>query len=205
MDKLTQKETQVFEFIAGSIRENGYAPSVRDIRDACGIKSTATVHDYIARLEKKGCLTRSGGKSRAIGVVGQQRDPSFSRRNVRVPLVGRIRAGMPILAVENYESYIDFPIGHRYYGNDELFALRVTGSSMIGAGIFDGDVVVVRRTPDAPDGTIVVALIDDEATLKTFYRENGRIRLQPENPDMDPIIVDDCLILGRVAAVLRYY
>ena len=204
MEKLTAKEQAVFEYVAATIREQGFAPSVRDIRDACDIKSTATVHDCIARLEKKGYLTRSGGKSRAIGVVGQQRDPSFSRRNVRIPLVGRIRAGMPILAVENYEQYIDFPVGHRYYG-DELFALRVTGDSMTGAGIYEGDVVVVRRTPDAPDGTIVVALIDDEATLKTIYREKGRVRLQPENPDMEPIIVDDCVILGRVAAVLRYY
>jgi len=205
MEKLTAKEERVLDFIAQTIREQGFAPSVRDIRDACAIKSTSTVHDYIDRLEKKGCLTRENGKSRALCIAGQQRESVPSRRNVRVPLIGRIRAGVPILAVENYEQYIDFPVGNRYYGADELFALRVVGDSMIGAGIFDKDIVVVRRSAAAENGTIVVALIGDEATLKTFYREKGHIRLQPENPDMEPIITDECVILGRLLAVLRYY
>ena len=203
MEKLTDKEKQAYDYIARKIREDGYAPSVRDIADALGIKSTSTVHAYLAKLEEKGWITRTSGKSRSLRAVESGRTATETRRTAKVPLLGQIRAGMPILAVENLEEYIDFPIGNRSYSYNDLFALRVKGESMIGAGILDGDIVIVKKEPVAANGTIAVALIGDEATLKTFYSEDGHIRLQPENPDMEPIIVNDCVILGRVIAVMR--
>ena len=206
MEKLTEKEQQAYDYIAKTIREEGFAPSVRDIAVALNIKSTSTVHAYLARLEEKGWIRRDSGKSRSLRAVETGRQQSGgSRRTAKVPLLGQIRAGAPVLAIENMEEYIEFPVGSRNYPYNELFALRVRGESMIGAGILDGDIVIVQKEPVVANGTIAVALIDDEATLKTFYRENGHIRLQPENPDMEPIIVSDCLILGRVVAVMRYY
>ena len=205
MEKLTEKEKHAYEFIARTIREEGYAPSVRDIADALGIRSTSTVHAYLARLEEKGWITRASGKSRSLRAVETGRVTQETRRTAKVPLLGQIRAGMPILAVENLEEYIDFPVGNRSYNYNDLFALRVKGESMIGAGILDGDIVIVKKEPVVANGTIAVALIGDEATLKTFYREDGHIRLQPENPEMEPIIVTDCVILGRVIATMRYY
>ncbi len=205
MEKLTEKEKQAYDFIAGTIRDEGFAPSVRDIAVALNIRSTSTVHAYIARLEEKGWIRRDSGKSRSLRAVESARQAPESRRTAKVPLLGQIRAGAPVLAIENLEEYIEFPIGSRSYPYNDLFALRVRGDSMIGAGILDGDIVIVLKEPVVANGTIAVALIDDEATLKTFYRENGHIRLQPENPDMEPIIVPDCLILGRVVATMRYY
>ena len=205
MEKLTDKEQQAYDYIARAIREEGFAPSVRDIANALNIKSTSTVHSYLARLEEKGWIRRDSGKSRSLRAVETGQVLSESRRTAKIPLLGRIRAGAPILAVENLEEYIDFPIGNRNYSYNDLFALRVTGESMIGAGILDGDIVVVKKESVAENGTIAVVRIEDEATLKTFYREAGHIRLQPENPDMEPIIVSDCIILGRVVATLRYY
>ncbi len=209
MEKLTPNEKKTYEYISRTVRDEGYAPSVRDICNACGIKSTATVHSYLNKLEEKGWIKREGGKSRALRVE----DPSTNdrRRTAKIPVLGNIRAGMPILAVENHEDYIDFPMMNRAWAYNDLFALRVKGESMIGAGILDGDIVVIKKEQAASNGDIVVALIEDEdtlestATLKTFYRENGHIRLQPENPTMEPIIVTEAIILGRVVGSLRYY
>lgn len=209
MEKLTPNEKKTYDYISRTIREEGFAPSVRDICAACGIKSTATVHSYLSKLEEKGWIRREGGKSRALRV--EEPVSGERRRTAKIPVLGNIRAGQPILAVENHEEYIDFPMMNRPYAYNDLFALRVKGESMIGAGILDGDIVVVKKEQAANNGDIVVALIEDEstlestATLKTFYREKGHIRLQPENPTMEPIIVDEVIILGRVIGNLRYY
>ncbi|MDD6799309.1 MAG: transcriptional repressor LexA [Firmicutes bacterium] len=198
---LSEREKKIYNYITGVIRRDGYSPSVRDIQQALDIKSTSTVHAYLERLEEKGLIQKESGKSRTLRV-----DSSASQRRVlRIPLLGKVRAGQPILAVENLETYIDFPMANRFYRQNELFALRVTGDSMIGAGIIDGDIIVVQKQSDAADGQIVVAMIGDEATVKTFYREKDCCRLQPENPAMKPIFVKELLILGRVVSVMRYY
>ncbi len=202
-EKLTEKEKAMYEFICETIRKEGFAPSVRDIQNALGIKSTSTVHSYLNRLEEKGAIRKENGKSRTLRVDAKTSEPA--RTTVKVPIIGKVTAGLPILATENFEGYFDFPLMNRSYAGNSLFALRVRGTSMIGAGIMDGDVIVVRKQATAENGTIVVALIDDEATVKTFYRENGHFRLQPENPTMDPIIVDEVLILGQVISSFRFY
>ncbi len=196
-----EKEKAIFDYISETIRTEGYAPSVRDIQNAIGIKSTSTVHAYLNRLAEKGLIQKETGKSRTLHTE-TSREP---HRTVRVPLLGCVRAGMPILAVENYEGYIDYPLMNRSYPANELFALRVKGESMIEAGILDGDIIVVKKENYAENGDIVVALVEDSATVKTFYKENGHFRLQPENPDMQPIIVDEVYILGKVVADLRFY
>ncbi len=195
------KEKAIFDFISETIRQEGYAPSVRDIQTAVGIKSTSTVHAYLNRLAEKGLIHKETGKSRAL----HTRSSGESKHTVRVPLLGEVRAGMPILAVENYEGYIDYPLMNKTYPANELFALKVQGESMIEAGILDGDIIVVRKCPMAENGQIVVALVEDGATVKTFYKEKGHFRLQPENKTMDPIIVDEVYILGKVVANLRFY
>ena len=202
MSELTEKERQVLEYITDTIRREGFSPSVRDIGEALNIKSTSTVQSYIKRLEEKGVLKRESGKSRTLRIDTYQRD---SQRTVKVPILGKVAAGKPILAIENQEGYVDFPMPGVSRGYKDLFALRVAGESMINAGILSGDIVVVRRENYAENGDIVVALVEDEATVKRFYKENGHFRLQPENPTMEPIIVDEVFILGRVVAVLRYY
>ena len=200
---LTEKEKKMFEYISDTITSEGYPPTVRDIQAALHIKSTSTVHTYLARLEEKGAIKRTPGKSRSLRLD----EPSAKRETtstVKVPVVGRVAAGQPLLAVENYESYIDFPMKNgAMYG--QVFALRIAGTSMINAGILDGDIVIVNKTAYAENGEIVVALVDDEATVKRFYKEDGHYRLQPENDAMAPIIVDEVLILGKVVAVVRYY
>ncbi|MBQ6263599.1 MAG: transcriptional repressor LexA [Clostridia bacterium] len=199
MEKLTGKERAIYEYVKETIEKNGYSPSVRDIRSALGIKSTSTVHVYIQRLEEKGLISKEDGKSRTLRVDGS--DPA----GIKVPIIGAVTAGVPILAVENSEGYVVCsprgPVGDK----KRLFALRVRGESMIDAGILDGDIVVAEQSPVAEDGEIVIALIGDEATVKTFYRENGRIRLQPQNKTMKPIIVDEVTILGKVISCVRYY
>ncbi len=199
--KLTDKEKAVFKYIRSTIRNYGYAPSVRDICAAVGIKSTSTVHGYIKRLEEKGYINRVDGKSRAMTVSGSKSDEEA--RTVRVPLLGQVRAGLPILAVENYEGYVDYPASMS--GSSQLFALRVVGDSMIEAGILNGDIVIVESRRYAEDGEIVLALIDDSATVKYFFREEGRARLQPANSTMQPIYTDDLTILGKVIANFRFY
>lgn len=202
MQPLTSKEQKIYNFIFETISRDGFAPTIRDIQSNVGIKSTSTVHAYLERLEEKGYINREGGKSRSVRLGGAK---AQNRQSTKVPILGKVTAGMPILAVENFEGYIDFPLMNHAYSYNELFALRVSGESMIEAGILDGDIVVIKKEQYAENGQIVVALVDDEATVKTFYKENGHYRLQPENPTMDPIIVDEVYILGKVVSVLRYY
>ncbi len=195
------KLEEVFEFIKKSREKTGYAPSVRDIRDAVGIKSTSTVHAYIERLIKDGRLVKDDGKSRSLRVGGEE-----STDNVlKVPLLGKVAAGVPITAVENRDGFVEFAPTRTGVRNDELFALKIQGESMIEAGIMDGDYIIVKSTPVAENGKIVVALIDDEATCKRLFVEDGHIRLQPENSAMEPIIVDEVRILGEVIACVRHY
>ncbi|EOS55374.1 MULTISPECIES: transcriptional repressor LexA [unclassified Anaerotruncus] len=193
MRELTTKESAVFDLIRRSI-EKGVIPSVREIGAELGIKSTSSVHRYLTSLEEKGYIERGDGLNRSIRLPGSQVS--------HIPVLGVVTAGQPILAVESVEEYI--PVQLR--GNSkELFALRVRGESMIKAGILDGDLIIARRTPTAENGEIVVALIDDEATVKRFYKENGGFRLQPENDTMEPIYTDHLMILGRVVGLQREY
>ena len=202
VSRFSEKENAILEYINDTIRNEGYSPTVRDIQSALGIKSTSTVHSYLCRLEEKGLIRKDQGKSRSLRTSEIGAD---DRRTARVPLVGQVRAGMPILAVENYAGYVDFPIMKRSYGANELFALKVKGDSMIEAGILENDIIVVKKECTANNGDIVVALVEDGATVKTFYKENGHFRLQPENSSLEPIIVDEVYILGRVIANLRFY
>ncbi|WP_413084582.1 transcriptional repressor LexA [Thermaerobacter composti] len=198
LEELTRRQREILEFIKASVRERGYPPSVREIGEAVGLKSTSTVHTYLAQLERKGYIRRDPTKPRAIEVRGEA---GVRTRTVAVPLVGQVTAGRPILAVENIEDVLPLPSDLLPEG--EVFALRIRGDSMIGAGILDGDYVIVRRQDTAENGDIVVALLDDEATVKRFYRERDGIRLQPENPAMEPIRVRDVRVLGKVVALLR--
>lgn len=194
MKKMNQKANDILAYIRRSTAD-GVPPTVREICHALGIKSTSTVHRYLGELEQQGYISRSEGLNRSIRLAG-------SEPTMMVPLLGRVTAGQPILAFEEMTSFIPF---HSSGNPEEYFALRVQGESMIKAGIMDGDTIVVRRTETAENGQIVVALIEDEATVKRFYRENGQFRLQPENDTMEPIIVPEVRILGRVAACLRHY
>lgn len=192
-------QQRILDFIKSEIQSKGYPPSVREIANAVGLKSTSTVHGHLQRLEKRGLLHRDAMKPRAMEVVG---DPNFVRNNTTaVPVVGRVTAGLPILAEENLDEYV--PIPEIMLGDGEHFILLVRGDSMIDAGILNGDYIVVRRQPDAHNGDIVVAMIDDSATVKRFYRENGYFRLQPENKTMDPIYADSVTILGKVVSLYR--
>ncbi len=208
---LNRREKAILKFIEKQVKLNGYPPSVREIGKAVGLKSTATVHGYIASLEKKGFVKKESQKGRTLKLLkgGLEEDPNqetfkeayTSKEMVDVPVIGKITAGAPILAVENVTD--TFPIPIDFVGNSESFMLTVRGTSMIEAGILDGDYILVKKQNVANNGEIVVALIDDEATVKTFYKENGHIRLQPENSTMDPIIVPNCEILGKVKGVFR--
>lgn len=197
------KIEEVFEYIKKCRQENGYSPSVRDIRDAVNIKSTSTVQSYINRLIDEGRLVKSDGKSRSL------RTENFEKKDnsalVKVPVLGKVAAGIPITAVENRDGFIEFALNRPGLKKEELFALKIQGDSMIEAGIMDGDTIIVKNTPVADNGKIVVALIDDEATCKRLFIENGHIRLQPENSEMKPIIVNDVRILGEVIACIRQY
>ncbi len=199
--KITQKQQEILNYIKDEILNRGFPPAVREICDAVHLKSTSSVHAHLESLERNGYIRRDPTKPRAIEIL----DDSFNltrREVVNVPMVGTVAAGQPILAVENIEGY--FPIPSEYMPNEQSFMLKVKGESMINAGILDGDQVLVQKQPDAHNGDIVVALLEDSATVKTFYRENGHIRLQPENDSMDPIIVDhDVQILGKVFGVFR--
>ncbi len=200
--KITDKQKEILEFMKQEILNKGYPPTVRDICEAVHLKSTSSVHSHLETLEKNGYIRRDPTKPRAIEII----DDNFNltrREVVNVPLVGRVAAGEPILAVENIDSY--FPIPSEFMPNQESFMLKVKGESMINAGIFDGDNILVKKQEDAKNGDIVVALVEDSATVKTFYKEKDHIRLQPENDSMDPIIVDDCSILGKVFGVFRFF
>ena len=206
----TKKEKAILKFIEEQVLEKGYPPSVREIGKAVGLSSTATVHAYLEKLEKQGFIKKEDKKGRTLKIIkGSNGDPYVkSTKNfytqkelVDVQIIGKITEGQHILAVENITD--TFPIPIDFVGNSESFMLTVRGESMIEAGILDGDYILVKRQEDAHNGEIVVALIGDEATVKTFYKEKNYIRLQPENHTMDPIIVPDCKILGKVAGVFR--
>ena len=206
----SRKERAILKFIEEQVTENGYPPSVREIGKAIGLSSTATVHAYLAKLEKQGFIKKQDKKGRTLKVVkgtdgkpmkNATKDFYVQKELVDVPIIGKITAGQPILAVENVTD--TFPIPIDFVGNSESFMLTVRGESMIEAGILDGDYILVKKQNDARNGEIVVALIGEEATVKTFYKEKDHIRLQPENSSMDPIIVPDCQILGKVAGVFR--
>ncbi len=200
--KISDKQREILEYIKKEILNRGYPPAVREICEAVDLKSTSSVHSHLETLEKNGYIRRDPTKPRAIEII----DDTFNltrREVVNVPMLGRVAAGQPILAVENIDSY--FPIPAEFMPNAETFMLLVKGESMINAGILDGDNILVQRQKDARNGDIVVALVDDSATVKTFYRENGHVRLQPENDTMDPIIVPDCEILGKVFGVFRFF
>ncbi len=205
--KLTEKQQKILDFVNNQVDEKGYPPSVREICSAVGFKSTSTVHGYLEKLEKEGLIQKDPTKPRALKVVGKQtarRDDNYYSRKelIEVPIVGKVTAGQPILAVENVED--TFPLPVDFVQNSEAFMLKVQGDSMIEAGILDRDYILVKQQKTALNGEIVVALIGEEATVKTFYKEKDYIRLQPENKYLDPIIVkDDCSILGKVIGVFR--
>ena len=193
-----QNQQRILDFIKREIELKGYPPSVREICQAVGLKSTSTVHAHLNHLEDQGLIRRDSTKPRALEVLdGSQ------WRGRSVPLVGRITAGLPILAVENIEEYLALPLS--LTGRDDCFCLRVQGESMIEAGIMDGDIVVLRRQDSAENGDIVAALVGDEATLKRIFYEDGRVRLQPENSAMDPIYVDSAAVLGKLIALIRQF
>lgn len=200
--KISEKQREILEYIKHEILQRGYPPAVREICEAVNLKSTSSVHSHLETLEKNGFIRRDPTKPRAIEILDD--DFNLTRREVvNVPVVGQVAAGEPILAEQNIQDY--FPIPVEYMPNAETFMLKVKGESMINAGIFSGDTVLVQRQSDARNGDMVVALVDDSATVKTFYKEDGYYRLQPENDTMDPIIVDHCEVLGKVFGVFRFF
>ncbi|WP_455138845.1 transcriptional repressor LexA [Thermophilibacter sp.] len=208
--KLSKRQLAIYDYIRAYSDEHGYPPSVREIGAAVGLASPSTVHMHLKVLEERGLIKRDSKKPRTIEVVDKTPDAGeplasvsqdVDAGTIRLPLVGRVAAGTPILAEQNVEETLALPTS--VVGDASSFVLRVRGESMVNAGIFDGDYIVVREQRDAHDGEIVVALIDDSATVKTFYRERDRVRLQPENDTMEPIYVRDPVILGRVTALIR--
>jgi repressor LexA len=200
--QITAKQEEILTYIKNEILKRGFPPSVREICQAVGLKSTSSVHSHLESLERNGYIHRDPTKPRTIEIL----DDSFQmlrREMVNVPVVGTVAAGQPILAEQNIDSY--FPVPSEYMPNEQSFMLRVKGESMVNVGIMDGDRVLVKQQSVAENGDIVVALVEDSATVKTFYKENGHYRLQPENDTMDPIIVDDCQILGKVFGVFRFF
>ena len=200
--KISAKQREILEVIKAEILNRGYPPTVRELCDACNLKSTSSVHSHLETLEKNGYIRRDPSKPRAIEIV----DDSFNmvrREVVNVPVIGKVAAGQPLLAIQNISEY--FPIPAEHMPNAQSFMLRVQGESMINAGILDGDTIIVKQQDTAKNGDMVVALVDDSATVKTFYKEDGHIRLQPENDNMDPIIVENCVILGKVFGVFRFF
>ena len=201
--RISSKQQEILDYIKNEILNRGFPPAVREICEAVHLKSTSSVHSHLEALEKNGYIRRDATKPRAIEII----DDNFNlarREVVNVPLVGTVAAGQPILAVENIETY--FPVPAEFMPNEQSFMLRVKGDSMVNAGIFDGDQVLVKQQTSAENGDIVVALVEDSATVKTFYKEVGYYRLQPENDYMDPILVQDNLqILGKVFGVFRFF
>lgn len=199
--KISAKQLEILEYIKSQILDRGFPPAVRDICEAVNLKSTSSVHSHLETLEKNGYIRRDPTKPRAIEIL----DDSFNlmrREMVNVPIIGRVAAGEPILAEQNIENY--FPIPMEFMPNKQTFMLKVKGESMINSGILDGDYVLVEEREAASNGEMIVALVEDSATVKTFYKEEGIIRLQPENDMMEPIIVQDCTILGKVIGVFRF-
>lgn len=199
--KISAKQQEILDYIKSQILERGFPPAVRDICEAVHLKSTSSVHSHLETLEKNGYIRRDSTKPRAIEILDEAFN--FTRREmVNVPIVGRVAAGEPLLAEQNIEEY--FPIPMDFMPNKQTFLLKVCGESMINAGILNGDYVLAQEENTAHNGDMVVAMIEDGATVKTFYKEEGVIRLQPENDFMDPIIVPDCTILGKVIGVFRF-
>lgn len=201
--KISAKQSEILEYIKEEILKRGYPPAVREICEAVHLKSTSSVHSHLETLEKNGYIKRDPTKPRAIEIC----DDSFQvvrTEMTSIPVIGTVAAGMPILAEENIESYFPLPAEFVPKGGDS-FILKVKGESMINAGIFNGDQIFVQTCDTARNGDTVVALVDDSATVKTFYKEDGHIRLQPENDTMDPIIVENCQILGKVYGVFRMF
>lgn len=199
--KISKKQMEILEYIKSEILRIGYPPAVREICEAVNLRSTSSVHAHLESLEKNGYIRRDPTKPRAIEII----DDTFNltrREMVNVPMVGQVAAGEPILAEQNITNY--FPIPMEFMPNNDTFMLTVRGESMVNVGIYDGDYVLVEKRQTASNGEIVVALVDDSATVKTFYKEEGYYRLQPENDNMDPIIVMNCEILGKVIGVFRF-
>ena len=198
---ITEKQSEILEYIKAQILQRGFPPAVREICEAVHLKSTSSVHSHLETLEKNGYIRRDPTKPRAIEIL----DDAFNltrREMAQVPIVGRVAAGEPLLAEQNIEDY--FPIPVERLPNNQTFLLQVKGESMINAGILNGDYILVEQTPSASNGEVVVALVEDGATVKRFFKENGHYRLQPENDTMDPIIVDEVTIVGKMIGLLRF-
>ena len=198
---LIKRQEMILKFIKEQQLIKGYPPSVREICDAVNLRSTSTVHGHLKRLEKKGLIRRDPTKPRALEIMETS---NMKKEMLNIPLVGRVTAGTPILATENIEDTFPIPIDYIKH-NEELFMLKVTGNSMINAGIHDGDYAIIEKAPTAKNGDIVVALIENDATIKRFFKEKDHIRLQPENDALSPIIVEDCIILGKLVGLFRAY
>ena len=195
------KQSEIYSFLKTYTESKGYPPSVREICEAVSLKSTSTVHGHLKRLEKKGVIKRDPTKPRALEIVELN---APKREMLNIPIIGKVTAGLPILATENVEDTFSIPLDYVKHDR-ELFMLRVTGDSMINAGIREGDLAIIEQCQSATNGEIVVALMDNEATIKRFYKEKGYFRLQPENDTMEPIIVNDCAILGKLVGLFRQY
>lgn len=203
MASLTARQKQILEFIKRQTREKGYPPSVREIGENVGLSSSSTVHGHLARLEEKGFIHRDPSKPRAIEILDDGGRAIQKHRLVSVPLIGRVTAGEPILAVENIEDYV--PLPRDLAGGEGTFLLSVRGDSMIGAGIHNGDLVIVRPQRAADNGDIVVAMLEDEATVKRYFKDKTAVRLQPENPTMEPIVAKNVEVLGKVIGLFRRF
>jgi repressor LexA len=200
MDKKSKQE-EIYDFIKSQLNDKGYPPTVREICAQVGLRSTSTVHGHLARLEKKGFIRRDPSKPRAIELLNEHKS---KLEMIDIPIIGKVTAGEPILAVENIEDTFSIPLNYVKTSND-LFILNIKGESMIKAGINDGDLAIIEKVNSAENGDIVVALIENEATIKRFFKEKNHIRLQPENDTMDPILVDNCSILGKIVGLYRQY
>lgn len=199
--ELRDKQREIYDFLKVYTENKGYPPSVREICEAVNLRSTSTVHGHLKRLEKKGLIKRDPTKPRALEII----EMSTSKKEMlNIPIIGKVTAGEPILATENIEDTFPLPIDYISH-NEELFMLKVSGNSMINVGINDGDYAIIEKAQTAKNGDIVVALIENEATIKTFYKEKDHIRLQPENDSLSPIIVKNCIILGKLVGLFRAY
>ncbi|MCU7556448.1 transcriptional repressor LexA [Macrococcus capreoli] len=205
MRELTKRQEEIYEYLKHVVSTKGYPPSVREIGEAVGLASSSTVHGHLSRLEEKGYIKRDPTKPRAIEIV-QEESPIDYSETIHVPVIGKVTAGVPITAIENVEEYFPLPAHFTSSHNSDIFILDVVGESMIEAGIYDKDKVIVRRQSIAENGDIIVAMTDeDEATVKRFYKENNRYRLQPENSTMEPIYLDSVTVLGKVVGLFREF
>ena len=206
MRELTKRQEEIYEYLKHIVSTKGYPPSVREIGEAVGLASSSTVHGHLSRLEEKGYIKRDPTKPRAIEIVHGENSQDYSEATIHVPIIGKVTAGVPITAIENVEEYFPLPAHFTSSHNSDIFILEVVGESMIEAGILDGDKVIVRRQSIAENGDIIVAMTDeDEATVKRFFKENNRYRLQPENQTMEPLYLDSVTVLGKVVGLFREF